>query len=166
MPAGPARLEVGWIGRAHGLRGDVVVTARSNRPERFAVGSVLHDAQERAFEITMSRPQGDRVVVHLRGVETRDAAEALRGTQLFGAPLGDLGDDEFWVHELVGCTVRSVTGTDIGVVTAVEENPAHDLLVCDTGVLVPMVFVQSHDAEAGVVVVDLPAGLTELFTEG
>ena len=110
MPAGAARLEVGWFGRAHGLRGDVVVGARSNRPERFAVGAVLFDRDGTTFEITASRPQGDRYVVHVRGVDSREAAEALRGTQLFGDPLGALDADEFWVHELVGNTVRTLDG--------------------------------------------------------
>ena len=37
----PVRLEVGRVGRAHGLRGEVHVVAVTNRSERFAPGSLL-----------------------------------------------------------------------------------------------------------------------------
>ena len=56
--------------------------------------------------------------------------------------------------------VRDPSGARIGVVDAVQANPAHDLLVLDSGALVPMVFVVDH--EPGVVVVDLPDGLLDL----
>ena len=62
------------------------------------------------------------------------------------------------MHELIGAEVRDRAGARIGLVDAVQANPAHDLLVLDTGALVPMVFVVEH--EPGVVVVDLPDGLS------
>jgi 16S rRNA processing protein RimM len=48
----------------------------------------------------------------------------------------------------------------MGRVTAVEANPAHDLLVLDGGALVPMVFVVEQ--RDGVVVIDPPDGLFDL----
>ena len=56
--------------------------------------------------------------------------------------------------------VRDLAGARIGVVEAVQANPAHDLLVLDNGALVPVVFVTDH--EPGVIVVDLPDGLLDL----
>jgi len=61
------------------------------------------------------------------------------------------------VHDLVGSRVVEPDGTDRGVVTAVEANPASALLVLDDGHLVPLRFVTSR--EAGRVTVDVPAGL-------
>ena len=55
-------------------------------------------------------------------------------------------------------------GTGRGTVEAVQENPASDLLVLDTGALVPLRFVTGRDDE-GRVVVDVPAGLFELLEE-
>ena len=66
-------------------------------------------------------------------------------------------DDVLWVHDLVGAHVVEADGTERGTVTAVEANPASDLLVLDTGGLVPLRFVVFH--EAGRVVIDPPAGL-------
>jgi 16S rRNA processing protein RimM len=93
------------------------------------------------------------------GVTDRTAAEALRGTELFAEALND--PSELWVHELVGSTVRLADGTEVGRVDAVQANPASDLLVLDTGHLIPLVFVVSSGA--GRVVIDPPEGLLDLL---
>ena len=67
---------------------------------------------------------------------------------------------ELWVHELVGSELLDRSGRVLGRVTAVEANPASDLLVLESGHLVPMVFIV--EAAAGRVVVDPPAGLLDL----
>ncbi len=67
-----------------------------------------------------------------------------------------------WVHELVGSLVRDATGTSLGRIASVEANPASDLLVLESGGLIPLRFVTGHDAEGGTVDVDIPEGLLEL----
>jgi 16S rRNA processing protein RimM len=156
------RLVVGRVGRAHGLRGEVAITFSSNRPERSAPGAVLY-AGDRELVIATSRPHQGRMLVRFEGVDDRTTAEALQGLELSGARLGDdveLDDDELWVHEVVGAEVRDRAGAVVGRVVAVEANPAHDLLVLDSGALVPMVFVVEQ--RGGVVVIDPPDGLLEL----
>jgi 16S rRNA processing protein RimM len=154
----PRRLEVGRITKAHGLRGDVVVLLTTDRSERVDPGSVL-DTERGPLTVRSSRPHQDRWVVAFDGVADRDAAEQLRGLLLFAEPIDD--PDALWVHELIGCTVRTPDGVERGTVEAVMDNPAADLLVLDTGALVPMVFVVSRPHE-GVLVVDTPDGLFEL----
>lgn len=156
--AAPRLLEVGRITKAHGLRGEVVVKLTSDRAERVAPGARL-ESDRGTLTVRSSRPHQDRFVVFFDGVEGRDAAEALRGLELRAEPLDD--PEELWVHELIGCTVRTPDGADRGVVESVMDNPAADLLVLDTGALVPVVFVVGapHD---GVVDVDTPDGLFEL----
>jgi 16S rRNA processing protein RimM len=152
------RLEVGRIGRAHGLHGEVSVAPISNRPERFAPGSTLY-AGDRALVVASSRSHQQRWLVRFVGVDDRNGAEALRGRVLSGdAP--DAAEHDLFVHDLIGCEVRDRDGHTIGRVAAVEANPAHDLLVLEDNTLIPMVFVQSH--EHGVVVVDVPEGLLDL----
>ena len=153
------RLEVGRIGRAHGLRGDVFVTPVTNVAARFAVGSTLWFDGE-PHVIVASRPNQHRFVVRFDGVVDRDGADALAGKLVEAEPLGDAPDGELWVHELIGAEVRDRAGAGHGRVVAVEANPAHDLLVLESGALVPMVFVVS--AEPGVVVIDPPDGLFDL----
>jgi 16S rRNA processing protein RimM len=168
---GSTLLEVGRIVRAHGIRGEVVVEAVSNRPERFATGSELV-AGKRRFVVRRAGPHGgpprpgrlalSRWIVAFEGVETRNQAETLRGTVLLGAALPGRAPepDDLWVHELVGAEVTDRAGTVLGRVVAVEANPASDLLVLEEGALVPMVFVV--ETAPGRVVIDPPAGLLEL----
>jgi 16S rRNA processing protein RimM len=147
-------LEVGRVGKAHGLRGEVVVTLTTNRPERVDPGSVLvTDAGE--LTVVTSRPHQGRHLVRFEGVDDRNGAEALRGLVLRAEPLDD--PDALWVHELIGSVVVDQHGTEHGEVTSVELNPASDLLVLAGGDLVPLTFVVEQGD--GRVVVDVPDGL-------
>jgi 16S rRNA processing protein RimM len=148
---------VGRVGRAHGILGEVAVTLVTDRAERVAPGSVLW-AGERRLDVRSSRPHQGRWLVHFDGVADRSAAEALHGVVLSAEPLED--PTALWVHELVGSeVVAAADGARLGVVTAVEANPASDLLVLDDGGLVPLTFLVS--ASPGRLVVDPPAGLLD-----
>ena len=155
-------LEVGRIDRAHGLKGEVVVSLVTNRTERLQAGSELH-AVGGVLTVRRSRPLAHRWVVAFEGVTDRSAAEPLRGAVLSATPLVDA--DELWVHELIGAEVTSTDGLSRGTVLAVQANPASDLLVMDTGALVPLTFVVSAgttDDGPPRVVVEAPAGLFDL----
>lgn len=157
--ADPTRLEVGRILKAHGLRGEVVVSPITPRLERFGVGSVLY-LDGNPVTVATNRPHQQRLLLGFEGVHDRSAAEQLRGRVLTAdtAP-GPADEGEFWVHELVGCEVVTADGRVCGRVDAVEENPAHDLLVLDTGALVPIVFVVEHTD--GRIVIAPPDGLLD-----
>jgi 16S rRNA processing protein RimM len=159
MTDDPVLLEVGRVGRAHGLRGEVHVVAVSNLEDRFAPGSLLF-VGDRELVVEKSRAAGSGWVVQFVGVNGRDEAEALRGRNVRAEARAPTGDDELFVHDLIGSEVRDRDGARIGLVASVQANPAHDLLVLDSGALVPSVFVVAQ--EPGVVIVDLPEGLLDL----
>ena len=150
-------LEVGSIGRAHGTSGEVVVRLITDRTERLESGSKLA-ADVRELVVATSRPHQDRWLVRFEGVETRGQAEELRGW-ILRAPALRVAN-ALWVHELIGSTVREVSGTERGVVEAVVANPASDLLELDSGDLVPLTFVVEF--VNGVVLIDVPDGLFDL----
>lgn len=150
-------LEVGRVTKAHGVRGEVVVALVTDRLERVAPGSVLF-ADGRSLRVASSRPHQKHHIVSFEGVLSREAADALHGAVLTAEPIDD--DDELWVHELIGSAVMNTAGDRLGTVESVQANPASDLLVLDTGALIPVVFVLSHDG--GAVLVDLPEGLLDL----
>jgi 16S rRNA processing protein RimM len=154
----PELLEVGRITKAHGLRGEVVVFLTTDRLERLDAGSVLH-TDRGDLVVAASRAHQDRWIVSFEGVHTREAAEALRGLALSAPPLED--PEALWVHELIGCTVVTPDGVERGVVESVLDNPAADLLVLDTGAMVPVVFVVGGPEE-GRLQVDTPDGLFDL----
>lgn len=157
MATDPQVLQVGRIGRAHGLRGEVVVKLTTNRLERVAVGAVLNTG-DRELVVESSRPHDVNFLVRFAGVVDRTEAEALAGAELYADAIDDA--DELWVHELVGAAVVDQTGTERGQVVEVEANPASDLLVLDTGALVPTLFISSVDA--GRIEVEAPAGLFDM----
>jgi 16S rRNA processing protein RimM len=151
-------LEVGRIGKAHGLRGEVTVSLTTDRTERVEPGAVLH-AGDRRLTIVSSRPHQGRWIVAFDGVVGRDAAEVLRGDVLRAEPLDD--PDALWVHDLVGAEVVTTGGTSCGRVTEVIANPAHDILQLDSGRLVPVVFVVDESGLPDRLVIDPPAGLID-----
>jgi 16S rRNA processing protein RimM len=101
---------------------------------------------------------GSHWLVRFTGVTTREEAEQLTGAPLRAEPRADA--EGLWVHELIGSRVVDQTGEQRGTVVAVEANPASDLLVLDSGALVPLRFVVT--AGAGSLTVDVPAGLFDL----
>jgi 16S rRNA processing protein RimM len=158
-PGGPAELSVGRLVKPHGLRGDVIVSLTTNRSERVAPGSVLTTADGRRLRVVRSSSHQGRFIVSFEGVTGIDAADGLRGTELYAAPLDD--PDALWVHQLIGSTVEDTGGTVLGTVVEVEANPASDLLVLDGGGLIPLRFVVASDPGVRITV-DVPDGLLDL----
>jgi 16S rRNA processing protein RimM len=150
----PRLLDVGRITKAHGIRGEVVVHLVTDRVERVAAGSVLR-TDRGDLEVVASRPHQRRWLVTFRGYGDRNAAETLAGLVLRAEAADD--PETIFVHELVGTTVVETDGTSRGVVVAVLDNPAHELLELDSGALVPVVFVTA--CEGGITTIDPPDGL-------
>jgi 16S rRNA processing protein RimM len=157
-PASPL-LHVGTIVKPHALRGDVIVALSTNRDERVAAGSILAGEDGTGYQVVRSSAHQGRWIVQFEGYNSIDAAEALRGTELFAPPLDD--PDVLWVHDLVGSEAVDTEGAVLGTVESVQANPASDLLVLSSGALVPLRFVVAN--EPGVrVTVDAPDGLFDL----
>lgn len=128
-PPDSAKLFVGRIGRAVGLKGEVEVAVESDAADRFAPGSTLH-TPDQALVVASSRVHGDRSIVTFEGIADRTAAESLRGARLYidAADARPLEEGEYWDHDLVGCAVISTTGEHIGTVTDVLHHGANDVL--------------------------------------
>jgi 16S rRNA processing protein RimM len=158
-PAAPeGLLEVGYIRRPHGVKGDTYVDLMTDREERLAVGSRLW-AKGQWRTVTMAKHLPQRWLVHFEGFDDRTAIEALTNSALLAPPVeGD--DDALWVHQLMGSRVVEAGGTARGVCTGVLANPAHDILELDSGALVPIIFVTSF--VDGVITIDPPDGLFDL----
>ncbi|QXD14693.1 ribosome maturation factor RimM [Rhodocaloribacter litoris] len=169
-------LLVGRVYRAHGIRGEVKVIPETDDPERFtALATVyLGTTPERVVphRIETVRFQQTRrgllVVLKVEGVDTREAAEALRPLGVFASreDLPPLGEDEFFYSDLVG--LRVVAEGEEGIVGHVEdvlELPAHPVLLVrrpgGAEAMVPAVpaFIAAIDFDAGEVVVRPIEGL-------
>ena len=161
MDAPDGFLEVGRIGRPHGIRGDVFLDLTTDHTERAQVGSKLW-GRDRWLTITQSSASNKRWRVHIEGVDDRSAAEALTGTVVFAEPIDD--PDALWIHELIGASVLEANGIDRGRCVSVIANPAADLLELDSKALVPVTFVTSvqHTAAGVLITIDPPEGLFDL----
>lgn len=155
-------LEVGKIGRPHGVKGDIFITLTTDRTERVAVGARLF-TRDRWYNVMQSHGSSQRWRVHLDGVDDRTAAERLTGAVLHAEPIDD--PDALWIHQLIGASVVEADGTPRGRCVAVIDNPAADLLELDSGALVPANFVTAADrtADEVVITIDPPDGLFELY---
>jgi 16S rRNA processing protein RimM len=151
--------EVGRIGRAHGVTGQLYVSLITDRVERLAPGARLLSGSQ-WLTVVESRQQQHRWLVRFEGVDDRTTAEKLTNSVLLAEPLTDHDDDALWVHELIGSRVVDQQGIERGTCIAVIDNPAHDILELDTGALIPVIFVVS--CSNGVTVVDPPEGLFDL----
>ena len=156
-PDAAGLLEVGRVGRPHGLGGEVAVTLVSNRPERLAPGSEYH-TDAGTLRVVASRPHQRRHLVVFAGIDDRPKAEALRGVVLRALPIHD--PEELWVHELIGATVIDQHDVGHGPVAGVVANPAGDLLELAGGALVPVRFVL-RCVPGELVEVEVPDGLFE-----
>jgi 16S rRNA processing protein RimM len=133
-----------------------VVQLWTDVTERLDPGSVLTTPRG-TLTVESAKPFQDRWIVQFEGIVDRSQAERMRGIELEAEAIDVPG--KLWVHELVGAAVRDIDGTPLGTVTAVEANPASDLLVLETGGLIPLRFVTESDVAAGTLTVDIPEGL-------
>jgi 16S rRNA processing protein RimM len=150
-------LEVGRIIKAQGLKGQVLVDLWTDRTERLAPGSEL-TTDRGTLRVLASGAHQQRFIVTFDGIASREEAERWRGVVLSAPRLED--ESVIWIDQLYDAEVFDAHGVRRGVVTGVEANPASDLLVLDSGALVPLTFVTNVDANVRIDV-DVPDGLFE-----
>jgi 16S rRNA processing protein RimM len=127
------RVVVGRVGKPHGLEGAFVVEQASEEPQRFLVGARFVVEGDEA-EIVESKRAGGRPVIRLdRSVRRGAALEVDRES------LPDLGPDNYYVADLVGCTVERDDDVRLGTVTQVHDLPANAVIELDNGLLLPLV---------------------------
>lgn len=120
------------VGAAQGLRGEVRVRAFTEDPLALGDYGNLHSQDGRVFEILEIREAKNVVIVRFRGVNDRNAAEALNGLELFiereNLPDEELDEDEFFYADLEGLEAVDANGVSYGTVSGVYDFGAGDLL--------------------------------------
>jgi 16S rRNA processing protein RimM len=137
-PFDDRHLQLGYVAGAHGVRGAVRVKLFNPDSSAIAPGVrvLLREAgqtQTQAFEVARVAPAGDVWRLWLVGVDDREAAEQLRGRELWidRSELPALADDEYYLADLIGLPVeREHDGRvePLGKITGVTSNGAQDLL--------------------------------------
>ena len=134
------KLNVGRIGKAHGILGEATIEVRTDEAEdRFAIGAVLETESHGLITVVSARVHNGILLLGFEGIEDRNAIEELRNELLYAdvdieAPGAD--EDDYHVLQLVGCKTFLVYGDEFGEVIDVLNLPGQDVLV-----------VKSHDGE-------------------
>ena len=129
--AGGARICLGQIGAAHGVRGEVRLRSFTSDPAAIADYGPLETEDGRVLEIETLRPAKDHFVARLAGIRDRDAASALTNAKLY-VPRERLPQtesaDEFYHADLIGLAAVDQTGRTLGTVVAIHNFGAGDLI--------------------------------------
>jgi len=162
-------VSVGVITGPHGVKGEVKLRSFTADPAGIAAYNPLETRAGVRIEIAKLRPQTDGFIAALNGVSDRNAAEALKGRELFVARerLAEPMKGEVYLRDLIGLEVVDGDKKLGKVVTVPNYGAGHLLEVEAEGrkdtVLIPFSesFVVSTDLEDGKIVVDLPQGFLD-----
>jgi 16S rRNA processing protein RimM len=164
-------LLVGQVTLPHGVRGQVKLHAITNRPEHLErVKTIFVGERRTPYKLErIAAHKGPVMIASLSGVGTREAAEALRGQEVFirQSDAAPLDEDEYYLHDLPGLAVQTVDGAELGVVKEVIETGANDVLVVARPgggeVLIPMIrdVVKQLDLPGKLITIEPMPGLLE-----
>lgn len=156
MPEG--RIQLGVIGRAHGVRGLVRVTSHTADPAALTAYGPLHDERGRQFTLRW-KGEGIAEVSEIVGgtsvrVTDRTAAEKLTNTRLFidRSALPPAEEDSFYLADLIGLTAFDLFGAAVGTVVVVHDYGAGASLEIERQGASPLILPFTH---ACVPVVDI-----------
>jgi 16S rRNA processing protein RimM len=127
------KLNVGRIGKAHGILGEATIEVRTDEAEdRFAIGAVLETENHGNLTVVSARVHNGILLLGFEGIEDRNAIEALRNALLYtdvdiNAP--GIDEDDYHVLQLIGCKAYLVDGDEFGDVADVLNLPGQDVLV-------------------------------------
>jgi len=140
------KLNVGRIGKAHGILGEATIEVRTDEAEdRFAIGAILETENHGQLTVASARVHNGILLLGFEGVEDRSAIEELRNELLYAEVDIDapgLDEDDYHVLQLVGCDAFLVDGDKFGEVIEVLNLPGQDVLVIKNEggeVLIPFV---------------------------
>lgn len=134
------KILVGKIVAPQGIRGDVRVQTYTAQPDDFRNLDIVSDkfsVSDFKF-VRLLNPTSSVIIAHISGINDRNAAETLRGTDLFinRDTLPQLGTDEYYQADLIGFDVMR-RGKKIGTVACFQNFGAGDIIELDNGDMVP-----------------------------
>ena len=132
---------VGKIVAPQGIRGEVRVQTFTDTPvdfKKLKIKSMRFNDDD--FKFVRTVPNSNVIIAKISGIDDRNAAETLRGTELFieRSALPDLKEDEFYQADLIGFDVVR-NGTKIGVIDCFQNYGAGDIIELDNGDMVSFI---------------------------
>jgi 16S rRNA processing protein RimM len=127
--SGERRIALAAVAGAHGVKGELRLKLFSDSAASLSHHAILYvgGAKRRLLSI---RDSGKIAVARFEGVADRSAAEALRGmlVEVDRAALPPLEEGEYYHADLIGLPAIDLGGRQLGIIAAVENYGAGDLL--------------------------------------
>ncbi len=165
-------LKVGVITTTHGVRGEVKVFPTTDDAERFLdISYVLLDTGKEMLRLEIQGVKffKNLAILKFKGIDNINDIEKYKGRDLWipREEAQELGEDEYYIGDLIGMEVRLEDGTHFGVIKDVMETGANDVYVVtregEQEVLLPAIHecVLDVDLNENVMTVHLMKGLLE-----
>ena len=164
---------VGKIVNTHGIRGEVRVISRTDFPEeRYKIGNAIFlfgegNKEPIELKIKSHRPHKNFNLLTFEGYDNVNEVESMKGSTLKVPEsfLGELSENEYYFHEIIGCKVITVEGVEVGVISEILTPGANDVWVIKTSkkeeILIPYIeeVVMKVDVKEKLVVIEPMEGL-------
>ena len=128
----PEYLVVGFLRRPHGVRGEIIMDVHTDFPERLKIGlTVFVGESYQSMIIASRRPHASGMLVRFRGIKTPEEAGLYRNTWVY-VPASDrpaLPEGEYYHHQLIGLSVVTDEGHELGTLVDIIETGANDVYV-------------------------------------
>jgi 16S rRNA processing protein RimM len=161
----PRFIPIGRVVAPWGIRGEVKVEVQTDFPDRFSCDEILY-LRGRAVTIKSSRYRGNTVILKLDTIDSRNAAELIRGAclEVPSTELKPLPKGEYYRFQLLGLEVQNTEGKLLGQVSDVIQTGSNDVyeISSDTGkFLIPATdeVIKSIDLDKRRMVIELLKGL-------
>lgn len=162
-------LEAGKIVNTHGVTGEIKVQSWCDSPEVLLDFDTLYRQDEQPVKIKRAYVHKNCVIMRVEGVDSYEAAEALKNEMLYlNRDDVELPDDLVFVQDILGFTVHDTrTEQTIGTLRDVHQGAGHDLYIIarpeQSDALIPACkpFLKGIDLDKGIIMVETIEGLLE-----
>ncbi len=164
----PVFLVIGKLRRPHGVRGEMAMEVITDFPERIAAGMEVYASPDYIkLHIRSLRPHKNLLLIAFEEFSTPEEVGIHRNDYIYvrTADVPSLPDGEYYHHQLIGLRVMDEDGKNFGMVTAILETGATDVLVIEDEhrreILLPMAddFVTGVDLNKGEIIARILPGL-------
>jgi 16S rRNA processing protein RimM len=164
---------LGTIIRAHGIKGDIIIKLDVDHPESYKKLKEVFLEREgllQSFKCSRISLNNEFMHMHLDGIESMNEAEELIRSEVFlpYKNLPKLSGKRIYFHEAVGMKVIDETEGELGPIQKIydlPQQPVASVLFQGKELMFPMIpeFIQKIDRDNGILYVNLPAGLTDIY---
>ena len=132
----PQYVSVGYIRRAHGVEGRVLVESLTDNPTRFenlTEALVEIDGERTLYHLERCSAASKGWLIKFKGVDDRSDAERLKSGYLLveAARIPELEEGSYYLFDLIGMNVYTTSGELLGEITDVRQYPANDVYIVE-----------------------------------